>query len=250
VKLTLAELRKRVTDEADAYVLMEDLRWGSDRERLTCPHCGNGKAYFLTPKNGTRGTGKPKADGKRTQSVRRVWKCSQCRKQFSVLTGTIFHGTKVALADWLTVMVLMCSAKNGISAREVERLIGVTPETAWFMLHRLREAMKREPLADMLRGTIIADESWVGGKPKNKHQQGRQRPRTGRGIAGTPKHMTPVLSLVNKETGEVRSRVIPDITGAPLQKAIAEQVDMANSVLHTDGAPRLPADGARAVRRS
>lgn len=150
MKLTLAELRKRVTDESDAYLLLEELRWGKDRDRLACPHCGNEKAYFLTPKGGARGTGMPKADGKRTQSIRRVWKCAACRKQFSVLTGTIFHGTKVALADWLTVMVLMCAAKNGISAREVEGLIGVTPETAWFMLHRLRESMKRDPLVGML----------------------------------------------------------------------------------------------------
>lgn len=162
--MTLAELRKRVTDEHDAYLLMEELRWGKDADRLTCPHCGNDKAYFLNPKGGARGTGKAKADGKRTQSVRRVWKCAACRKQFSVLTGTIFHGTKVALADWLTVMVLMCSAKNGIASREVERLIGVTPETAWFMLHRLRESMKREPLVGMLSGTVVADETFIGGQ--------------------------------------------------------------------------------------
>jgi hypothetical protein len=94
-------------------------------------------------------------------------------EQFSVLTGTIFHGTKVSLVTWLTVMVQMCSAKNGISAREVERMHGVTPETAWYMLHRVREAMKREPLVGLLTGTIVADETWIGGKPKNKHRQGR-----------------------------------------------------------------------------
>src|SRR3546814_4198517 len=77
-------------------------------------------------------------------------------------------------------MVQMCSAKNGISAREVERMHGVTPETAWFVLHRLREAMKREPLVGMLRGTIVADETWIGGKPKNKHRQGTDRPGTDR----------------------------------------------------------------------
>ena len=68
-----------------------------------------------------------------------MWKCAKRRRQFTVLTNTVMHGTKIAIADWLTAMVLMCSAKNGISAREVERLISVTPETAWHMLHRLRE---------------------------------------------------------------------------------------------------------------
>src|SRR4051812_16316601 len=110
----------RVQDEHDAYLLMEELRWGKDKTGIVCPHCGNDKAYFLNPKGGSRvASGRKAANGEQTRSVRRVWKCSKCRKQFSVLTGTIFHGTKVGISDWLTVMVLMCSAKNGISAREV-----------------------------------------------------------------------------------------------------------------------------------
>jgi len=165
VKLTLKNIADHITTEHDAYLLLEELRWHGTP---VCSHCGHDKAYFLTPKNGTRGTGLPKADGKRTQSVRRVWKCAKCRKQFSVLTGTIFHGTKVSLRTWLMVMVQMASAKNGISAREVERMHGVTPETAWYMLHRLRESMKRDPLAGLLVGTIVADETYIGGKPKNR----------------------------------------------------------------------------------
>jgi transposase-like protein len=233
VKLTLAELRRRVQDEHDAYLLLEELRWPGTP---VCSHCGHDKAYFLNPKGGTRGTGRPKPDGKRTQSVRRVWKCAKCRKQFSVLTGTIFHGTKVSLVTWLTVMVQMCSAKNGISAREVERMHEVTPETAWYMLHRLREAMKREPLAGLLTGTIVADETFIGGKPGNRHRQGIRRRPTGKHASDhIPERKIPVLTLVNKETGEVRSRVVPDVTKDNLRKAISEQVNMAQSRLHSDG---------------
>lgn len=178
MKLTLKYLADHVQDEHDAYVLLEDLRWHGTP---ICSHCGHDKAYFLKPRNGVaRGTGMPKADGKRTQSVRRLWKCAKCRKQFSVLTGTIFHGTKISIRTWLTVMVQMSSAKNGISGREVERMHGLTPETAWFMLHRLREAMKREPLVGLLAGTIVADETWIGGKPKNP-----SRLQAGRGWAGS-----------------------------------------------------------------
>lgn len=230
--MTLKNLADQVVDEADAYRLLEELRWHGEP---VCSHCGHDKAYFLNPKGGTRGTGVPKKDGNRTQSVRRVWKCAKCRKQFSVLTGTIFHGTKVSLRTWLFVMVQMSSAKNGISAREVERMHGVTPETAWFMLQRLREAMRREPLAGLLTGTIVADETFVGGKPKNRHRQGKQS--SGRqGLLGSldVAEKVPVLSLVNRETGEVRSQVIPNVTGATLGKAIAEQVDAANSTLYTD----------------
>ncbi|HEX2273997.1 MAG TPA: IS1595 family transposase [Acidimicrobiales bacterium] len=179
--MTLRNVADQIRDEHDAYLLLEELRWHG---KPVCPHCGHDKAYFLTPKGGTRGTGKPKPDGKRTQSVRRVWKCAKCRKQFSVLTGTIVHGTKVSLRTWLMVMVQMSSAENGISAREVERMHGVTPETAWFMLHRLRESMKRDPLAGLLSGTIVADETYIGGRPKNRHQQGRNRPGTSKGYAG------------------------------------------------------------------
>ncbi len=151
--------------EADAYCVLEDLRWPNGP---VCPHCGHRNAYFLKPANGTsRATGP-----KRTMSQRRVWKCARCRKQFSVLTGTIFHGTKVPIAVWLMVMVQMCSAKNGISAREVERMHGLTPGTAWFVLHRLREAMQREPMVGLLRGTIQADETWIGGKAGTRHGGG------------------------------------------------------------------------------
>ncbi len=234
MKLSLKYLADHVHNETDAYQLLEELRWHGTP---VCPHCGHDKAYFLKPRNGVaRSTGMPKADGKRTQSVRRVWKCAKCRKQFSVLTGTIFHGTKISIQTWLMVMVQMSSAKNGISAREIERMHGLTAETAWYMLHRLREAMKREPVVSLLSGTIVADETWIGGKPKNRHQQGKVRPGTGRGSAGYPKDKTAVLSLVNTTTGEVRSRVIPDITGETLREALIEQIDTPSSTLHTDAA--------------
>ncbi|MCU1486034.1 MAG: putative transposase for insertion sequence element [Actinomycetia bacterium] len=126
-------------------------------------------------------------------------------------------------------MVLMCSAKNGISAREVERLIGVTPETAWHMLHRLREAMRRGPLVGMLRGVIVADETFIGGAEKNKHASKRKHA-PGRSAGAK----VPVLSLVNTDTGEVRSRVVPNVSGATLRKVIEEEVMASQSVLFTD----------------
>ena len=214
MRLTLKEIRKRVETEGDAYALLEELRWPNGP---VCPHCGNEKAYFLKPRNGTSRASGPK----RTMSQRRLWKCSSCRKQFSVLTGTIFHGTKVPIETWLMVMVQMCSAKNGISAREVERMHGVTPETAWFMLHRLREAMKREPLVGVLRGTIVADETFYGGNPRWKHGSGRESEVVStaegkRNYAKTDK--TPILSLVDKETGEVRSHVVCDVSADSLRR--------------------------------
>lgn len=230
-KLSIPALANKIQTEGDAYVFMERMRWGTENERLACPHCGHDKAYFLNPANGVN-----RKTRTGSASQRRVWKCAACRKQFSVLTGTIFHGSKVPLRTWLFIVFAMCSNKNGISAREIERTYGLTPKTAWFVTHRIREAMKREPLIGMLRGEIVADETFIGGKPKNKHQQGKPRPKTGKGLAGTPHHKTAVLSLIDTASGEVRSQVVPDVQGHSLRKAMAEQVDMGNSTLLTDSA--------------
>ncbi len=221
--MDMLSLADRIPDETSAYKMLEDLRWAG---RPVCPHCGSVSEnhYFLTPKNGARKT--------RTgnYSSRRVWKCRDCRKQFTVLVGTIFHGTRVSLRTWIFVIFEMCSNKNGIAAREIERRYKVKPKTAWFMTQRIREAMKREPLAGLLTGTIIADETYIGGKPKNRHGGMKSLYQRDRYVDTK----TPVLSLVNRETGEVRSQVLPKVTGATLRKAISEQVDMANSHLETD----------------
>ncbi|MDP9445169.1 MAG: transposase [Actinomycetota bacterium] len=126
--------------EADAYALLERLRWDG---HPVCPHCGSlARHYFLRPANGASRKTRTGA-----ASERRVWKCKDCRKQFSVLTGTIFHGTKIPVRTWLMVVFEMCASKNAVAAREIERKYDLTAKSAWFMVHRIREAMKREPLA-------------------------------------------------------------------------------------------------------
>ena len=158
---------------------------------------------------------------------------------------------KVSDRALLAVLVRRSSAKSGMRAREAERRPGVAREKAWFMLRRVRVAMKREPWAAMLAGTVVADETFFGGKPKNRHQQGKQRSvrATDKGSGGFA-HKTPVLSLVNKATGEVRSRVVPEVTGATLRKAIAEQVDMAATHLHTDASGPYKSIGAEFAAHS
>jgi transposase-like protein len=222
-KLTLKTVRERCQDEASAYLFLEELRWDGDPY---CPHCGHGKVYFLKPSNGTsRATGP-----KRTQSQRRVWKCAKCRKQFSVLTGTIFHGSKISLTVWLTVLCQVSSAKNGISAREVARMHDITPESAWHMLHRIREAMKREPLASLLVGHFVADEAYIGGDPKNRHASERKNPKP-RG-RGTDK--VAVFSLLHRDSGEIHSQVIPTVDGRTIKDAILKVANPKGSILDTD----------------
>jgi transposase-like protein len=211
----------RLSSEADAYELLEDLRWDGVP---VCPHCGSvAQHYFLTPANGT--TRKTRTGA---SSERRVWKCRDCRKQFSVLTGTIFHGSKIAVRTWVMVVLEMCAAKNGVSAREIERKYDLSPKSAWFMLHRIREAMKQEPLAGLLSGGVQADETWIGGNPKNRHKGER-------GVQG-PGHTDkqPVLSLVHYETREVRSKVVNDVTATTLMSAMEGNLDFKRTYLSTD----------------
>jgi transposase-like protein len=233
--LNLSTLARHFTDEKAAWLLVESMRWPYGPE---CPHCGEiGHAYLLKPRNGQRTTAKG------TVSYRRWWKCAACRRQFSVLVGSIFENSKVPLSKWLIAVYLMCASKNGVAANELRRTLGVSQRTAWHMNHRIREAMKLAPLADMLRGVIVADETWIGGEPKNRHggdhhNRNRSAGRTYEliipGVRRPKTDKTSVLSIASADTGEMRSRVVADITGPTLRKAIAEQVDMANSHLRTD----------------
>lgn len=220
-EFSIPALMRKVPDEASAYELLEHLRWENG---VVCPHCGSlAKHYFIKPANGlTRPT--------RTGAVshRRVWKCKDCRKQFSVLTGTIFHGTKIPVRTWLFVIFEMCASKNGVAAREIERKYDLTPKSAWFMVHRIREAMKRDPLAGLLRGTVVADETWIGGKPSNRHASKRKGNMSGR----TDK--TPVLSLIDTVAGEVRSEVVRDVTAQTLAPILLARTDPENAHLYTD----------------
>jgi transposase-like protein len=221
-KLTLKTVRERCQDEASAYVFLEELRWQGEPY---CAHCGHDKVYFLKPSNGSsRATGP-----KKTMSQRRVWKCAKCRKQFSVLTGTIFHGTKISLVTWLTVLCQVSSAKNGISAREVARMHEITPESAWHMLHRIREAMKREPLAGLLVGSFQADEAYLGGDPRNRHKADRKKMPRGRGT-----EKTAVFALLHHESGELHSQVLPTVDGRTIRDAILKIADPKGSILETD----------------
>lgn len=225
-EMSVLALADKLRTEADAYKLLEDLRWG---DKPVCPHCGSvRKPYFLKPANG-----KSRKTRTGSASQRRVWKCADCRRQFSVLTGTIFHGTKIPVRTWVFVIFEMCASKNGVSAREIERKYDLTPKSAWFMTHRIREAMKRDPLAGLLSGRIVADETWIGGDPKNRHggviqSKPSRRPRTGY----TDK--TPVVSLISRETGEVRSRAVPKVTGENLRAIFDEHIDQPATHLHTD----------------
>ena len=223
MSISVLQLADQLRTEADAYRYLEQLRWG---DRPVCPHCGSVRTpYFLNPENG-----KSRKTRTGSASQRRVWKCADCRKQFSVLTGTIFHGTKIEIRKWVLVIFEMASSKNGVSAREIERKYDLTPRTAWFMLHRIREAMKREPMADLLSGRVVADETWYGGNPRNRHGHDPKQHNTG----PQKGNKVPIMALVSRETGEVRARVMPDVKPDNLRAVLYEHTDPKTTHLHTD----------------
>lgn len=141
-------LAPRFIDPVAARKHLEALRWPDGAE---CPHCGLINATAIS---GGR-------DG--------LYQCNNCREQFTVTVGTVFERSKVALNKWLLCNHLLVSSKKGISAHQIHRMLGVTYKTAWFMCHRLREAMKDDsgPLGGEGK-TVEADEAFVGGKQRNR----------------------------------------------------------------------------------
>lgn len=226
-KLTLGNLATRIPTEADAYIYLETLRWP---EKPVCPHCGvMNDHYYLQPENGfSRATTRGK------YSERRVWKCKDCRKQFSATTNTVFHGSKVPLRTWLFVFFDMCSNKNGIAAREISRKYGVAPKTAWFMTQRIREAMANDSTGK-LSGNIVADETYIGGKPENWHKNDPRRKGMAKNGYITARKI-PVVALIEAETGEIRTKVVTTVSGPNIRRIIKENVDLKTSTLHTDSA--------------
>lgn len=201
-------LPARFTDETAARKHLERLQWPHGP---VCPHC-----EAIDRASSIKG-GRPG-----------LWFCNVCRKQFSVTVGTVFERSKVPLHSWLYATHLLCSSKKGISAHQMSRMLGVTYKTAWFMAHRIREAMapvagSEPPLGG--EGKIVeADEAYIGKKDGKRKAQG----------AGGFGHKRTVLSLTERG-GKIRSFKLGSPQKHEIVAAIAENVDPA-STLHTDGA--------------
>lgn len=195
-------------DAEKAREHLEAQRWPNGP---VCPHC-NGRDAAT------------KLKGKSTRPG--VYKCKACEKPFSVTVGTVFERSKIPLNKWLFATYLMASSKKGISAEQISRMVGVTYKSAWFMCHRIREAMT--PVAGSVgplggEGKVIeSDETFVGGKAKNAH---KSKP--------IPKKHA-VHALVERG-GEVRASHVADVTAKTLRTALVTQAKR-SSELHTDDA--------------
>ena len=186
-----ADLTKPMfTDETKAREYLESVRWPSGP---ICPHCG-------AVENITRLEGKSHRAG--------LHQCNHCREHFTVTVGTVYESSHIPLHKWLMVTHLMCASKKGISSKQVERMLGITYKSAWFMTHRIRESMKPSGggLLGSGGGTVEADETFIGRKPGRKKYHGHE-------------HKLAVFSLVERN-GNVRSYHVPDVTGKTLKEKL------------------------------
>lgn len=202
IKINLSQEQFHNKEAARRY--LEKIRW-SDGVPV-CPHCGSkNKHYELKPK-------------KETSELRSgVWKCKDCRTQFTVTIGTIFEDSHVSLDRWLLAVQLLCSSKKGMSAKQIERMLGVSYKTAWFMMHRIRYAMEKNPSLEKLIGIVEVDETYIGGKFKGKRGRGSE-------------NKIPVVSLVERK-GKVRSFQTKRVTAKNLKEIILQNVDKSSTIM-------------------
>jgi len=213
-------------DDEAARIHLESLRWP---DGAYCPHCGEcEKVTLLAGKSTKPGT----------------YICKACRTKFTVTVGTIFERSHIGLAKWMLAFRLMASSKMGVSAHQLHRTLGITYKTAWFMAHRIREAMAPAspgPLGG--EGKFVeADEAYIGGKESNKHKHKRLP----RDLAADAKKK--VVTLVERD-GSARSFHVANVTAKTVRDVLVTTADR-KSHLMTDGANVYTAVGTEFAAHS
>jgi transposase-like protein len=203
-------------DEQAAFDRLEALVWPTGP---VCPHCGNADERRFT-----KHKGKSARPGLRT--------CLECRKQFTVKVGTVFESSHVPLHKWFQAAHLLASSKKGFSAHQLHRTLEVTYKTAWFMAHRLREAMREGPLAPMGQagGAVESDETFIGREP-------------GKEVKRAYHHKLKVLSLVDRETGKARSMVVDDLKASTIAPILRENIAKEARLMTDEATHYLPVGG-------
>lgn len=194
------------SNETAARAHLESIRWASG---AYCPHCGEAEQVYEIG-------GKSAGSG--------LYNCKSCRKKFTVTVGTVFERSHIPLTKWLAAFHLLCSSKKGISSHQIHRMLGITYKSAWFMCHRIREAMKRGGMGGPVGGPgkhVEIDETYIGRKDGTKVNRGQA-------------HKRAVVSLVERG-GEVRSFHVDRVNSSEVASIVARNVEK-SSTLNTDEA--------------
>jgi transposase-like protein len=179
------------------------MRW---QGKPVCPYCSSDHKIYATK------TGR--------------YKCAACKKLFSVTVGTIFHDSKLPLSTWFYALYLITSHKKGISSLQLARDLGITQKSAWFVLHRIRHAMQTKSFNAPLANTVEADETYVGGKEKNKHASKRVKGTQGR----STKTKTPVFGMVERN-GRLVAMVVTRTDAKTLTPLITNHVAVGSTMM-------------------
>jgi transposase-like protein len=224
---TLQEAIIHFADADNCLAYMTLRRWPDGV--VTCPTCGRKDVSFL--------------------ANQKKWQCksAHAKRQFSAKVGTIFEDSPLGLEKWLPAVWLITNAKNGVSSCEIARSLGVTQKTAWFMLHRIRYAMKANPygyvgkLGGSDGGAVEVDEAFVGGKLANMHKGRAKKMQELRPKVDPDEYFqryankTVVMGIFDRESREVRAKVVPNVKRETLQKEILKNVKYGSKV-YTDSA--------------
>lgn len=214
-EINLSSLGK--LSESAARKMLERLRWPNGP---VCPHCGVIDNALAMKSDTLR-------DG--------VWNCRACRKPFSVTVGTIFEGSHIPLSKWLLGFFLFASSKKSVSALQLQRQLALgSYRTAWHMAHRIRHAMKNDSGGGgMLSGIVEADETFVGGKPRNPAKGATGTKRIQAAQRAWREKRVPVAVLVSRD-GKARAKALEKVTSNNLGAFIKANVDLSKTALMTD----------------
>ncbi len=215
---TLQEAMVFYSDPEHTFEAAVKLRWPDGN--VTCPRCGKAKHSFI--------------------KTRRIWFCYVCKKQFTIKVGTIFEDSPLGLDKWLVALWMLANCKNGISSYELAKTLGVMQTSAWFMLHRIREAMKNKSIFKLggPGNKIEADETFVGGKAINMHKGRKLKLRQIRGenqLGDLYLGKTAVQGILDRDLRQIRCKVIPNVKRETLQNEVLKNVRYGSTV-YTDDA--------------
>jgi transposase-like protein len=207
------------SDPQKAFDAAVQLRWVGGE--VTCPRCGQAKHSFI--------------------KTRKLWFCYICKKQFTLKVGTIFEDSPLGLDKWMIAIWMLANCKNGISSYELGKTLGIMQNSAWFMLHRIREAMSNKSILKFggeNGGPVETDETFVGPNPAKMHRNRRNslRQRRGQEMRGDNYlGKTVVFGVLDRELCQVRAKVIPNVKRETLQNEILNSIHPGTQV-YTDAA--------------